>query len=450
MSGLPDNIIIIIADSLRYDSVYQNHTIDLPYATKYSTQFLNASSAGCWTLPATSSIFTGLLPHQHGATAQSRNIFNVPTLAEKLKEKGYNTYQITSNVATTEIFGLDRGFDQVFKAWELKPAHHAKLFTLLMMLGKPRIRKKIVDGDFISQKFSEDLKAGSVWLESYMKTNFDKAHQLLADGKKSGSKNFIFINLMETHFPYHINSLFKFLSSGYIKKFKEAKGLFNMVNQSFLKNDRKKVSSHVLKAFKERQRLSWNLIKKPLDTFIESIHKDQNNLVVFGADHGENFGDQDWVYHFSNVTDACTRVPLLWLDNESLTSSLNTCPMSSRGIYHSILQKVGYQNHSHQSLFSNEVETIPVSQSYWYNHQGKTQEKYKYNQFVFNVDGKRYLKRNDDWYRGEMTQLNKGAEIPFERIQADFHDISTTLNPQVASYIKNQLESYHQFEVKLR
>ena len=54
--------------------------------------FHQARAAGCWTLPATASVFTGLLPHEHGATTHTRRLrADVPTLAERMKQLGYAT-----------------------------------------------------------------------------------------------------------------------------------------------------------------------------------------------------------------------------------------------------------------------------------------------------------------------------------------------------------------------
>ena len=62
----PKNIVLIVADSLRWDSVRGGDGPRLPYIQQHATDFTNARSAGCWTLPATASLFTGLLPHEHG------------------------------------------------------------------------------------------------------------------------------------------------------------------------------------------------------------------------------------------------------------------------------------------------------------------------------------------------------------------------------------------------
>jgi arylsulfatase A-like enzyme len=70
MGQLPRNIIYLIADSLRHDSVYGEGGTGLNYMEEKGIQFTEARSAGCWTLPATAGLFTGMLPHEHGATEQ--------------------------------------------------------------------------------------------------------------------------------------------------------------------------------------------------------------------------------------------------------------------------------------------------------------------------------------------------------------------------------------------
>ena len=160
----PRNVVLLVADSLRWDTVHRGPT-GLPYLGGRGLRFDQARSGGCWTLPATASMFTGLSPHEHGADAQTRSINNAPTLAERMKRLGLSTHMVTANVATTDIFGLDRGFDTLDRVWKLVPATaHRRLHEALVLAGKPRLRQKILSKDFVMGKMSEDLDASKVWL----------------------------------------------------------------------------------------------------------------------------------------------------------------------------------------------------------------------------------------------------------------------------------------------
>ena len=449
----PNHIVLIVADSLRYDSVYQSKGPGVPYMEKHATQFTNASSPACWTLPATASIFTGELPHQHQATTQTRQLNKESiTLAQLLKEKGYYTYQITSNVATTEIFGLDRGFDQVLKTWDLAEKKGLKISQLFMLLGKHRIRKKLFSKDAVSDKLSKDLRAASVWFRSFYKLMFDHATEIVKGHEAKGEKAFVFMNLMETHFPYHIDTEFKLSSSNPIKKLSELMTLFSVINQTFLINENKSIPEEKkLKTVKGRQSKSWELIKDDLDEFVRSMHEDKENLVVFTSDHGENFGDQDWVYHFSNVTDACTRVPIFWLDHNEIDPGIKDHRTSSRLLFHTIAKKVGYTNLNGHDIFNNNMFNIPISQSYWYDHHGKTLDRYKFNQFCFHYDGMRYLKKNGSWAAAKSTQYDSGeAECIFETIGSGTNPIEEIVDDNaLKAYLRQHLNEFLEFEKKI-
>lgn len=449
----PKHIIFVVADSLRFDSVYQNGGPGVSYMEKNATQFTNASSPACWTLPATASLFTGQLPHGHQATTQTRALRNdALTLAQILKQQGYHTYQLTSNVATTDIFGLHKGFDQVIKTWELAEQKGLKISQLLVLLGKQRIRKKLFSKDAISESLSADLKAGSVWFRSYYKLLFDHAKKIMSDHEKKGEKAFVFINLMETHFPYHIDTEFKFSSSNPFKKISELKTLFSIINQTFLSKENSLPNDKKLKTVKSRQSKSWELIRDDLDEFVRSVHEDKENLVVFTSDHGENFGDQNWVYHFSNVTDACTRVPIFWLDHNGIVPSVKDHKTSSRLLFHSIAKKAGYTGLNGQDLFNNNVYNIPISQSYWYSHHAQTLDKYKFNQFCFHYEGMRYLKKNGHWETAASTSYIKNQEeMPFEKIGKNVNPIEEVVkDTEVKKYLNKNLDEYLAFEKKIK
>ena len=114
----PPSVILIIIDTVRADhmSVYGYERETTPRLEEWAesgTVVENAFSAAAWTLPGVSSIITGLYPAQHGAgiTGPSRIHDDLPTMAERLKERGYAT-GATANVSfMTDAFGLDRGFD---------------------------------------------------------------------------------------------------------------------------------------------------------------------------------------------------------------------------------------------------------------------------------------------------------------------------------------------------
>ncbi|OWY25836.1 hypothetical protein C7N43_32040 [Sphingobacteriales bacterium UPWRP_1] len=417
----PQNVIIIVADSLRFDSVYAGNNILLPYLAANGLQYTQARSGGCWTLPATASLFTGLMPHQHGATSQTRKIYdNVPTLAEQMTLLGYDSRQVTANVATTDIFGLHRGFAEVHRIWKMVPAKFNLFQKILGIVGKPRLRHMLLSKDLLSMKMSEDLEATKSWLQFTHLDTFNQARKIIAQNEASNKKSFLFINLMESHFPYHVAPSFQLAAPGFFNKFREAAGLFHLVNQTFYKTGQLQIKDNMLQHFKHRQRTSWELIAPAINQFAEEMHKDRNTMLIFCADHGENFGEQNWLYHFSNVTEAGNHVPLFILNPYQNHAATIDTEVSTKDLYHTILATCGGNNPG-ASLCTEPQASIPVMQSYWYNNHGKTLPQYRFNQICYVNSGNRYLYREGNWYTAPASR--------FTETETDFMPVPQNANP---------------------
>ncbi|MCH2045220.1 MAG: sulfatase-like hydrolase/transferase [Saprospiraceae bacterium] len=442
MQEKPKNVIVIISDSLRYDTVYRKG-VGMPYVQKNAVEFTEARSAGCWTLPATSSLFTGMMPHEHGATSQTRQIHkDIPTLAERMKAAGYNTYQVTANVVTTHIFGLDRGFDEVRRIWKIVPAKFKKIMQMLVVMGKPRLRKKMFSGDFITKKLTEDLEATKTWLQYTFPDIFDQVRQILKDNEERKEGAFIFVNLMETHFPYHTAPTFKYENRGLIGKIKETLWLYHISNNTFMRKGYQNLKPKALDILRGRQHKAWEGVASSIDEFCRELHEDTGNLVVFGSDHGENFGDQGWNYHFSNVTDGGNKVPMFWLGLDDEPRTVDT-PVSSRHIHNSLLRAIG-ETPSGPSLIHEPERSIPVMQSYWYDNKGKTLDKYKFNQFSFLHGGSRFLLRNDKWFQAPFA--DSYDEPDFQPTPGNANPVEELIkDKEQKTYLKSAINNFENF-----
>jgi hypothetical protein len=112
-------IILIVLDALRADhlSVYNNkafHSKNLEMLSRDSVVFEQCVAPSSWTLPSHASLFTGLYVSEHkceylvGWPALSNNY---KTLAEILRENGYQTAAVVSNFGwLNPKFNINRGF----------------------------------------------------------------------------------------------------------------------------------------------------------------------------------------------------------------------------------------------------------------------------------------------------------------------------------------------------
>ena len=111
------NIVLLVVDSLRACSLGLPRGIgpQTPFIERLGAEtsyFRRAYATECWTLPAHCSMFTGLLPSEHGAHFQTMAYSRrASTLAEILAGAGYQTEIVTRNsLFDGSIPGVTRGF----------------------------------------------------------------------------------------------------------------------------------------------------------------------------------------------------------------------------------------------------------------------------------------------------------------------------------------------------
>jgi hypothetical protein len=299
----------------------------------------------------------------------------------------------------------------------------------------------------LMNKMSEDLEMSKTWLQHTFQEVFNEARKIIAENEKQGVGSFIFLNLMETHFPYHTAPTFKLSADGVYNKLKEVVGLFHAVNQTFLKREKLNISRKTLEILKKRQQTAWLSLAPHIDAFCREMHEDKENLIVFGADHGENFGETGWVYHFSNVTDAGNKVPLFWLSHREQKARTIDHLVSTRHLYNSLLKEVGYENNF--SLLDSPERSTPILSSYWYNNKGQTLEKYKYNQIAILHENHRFLLRDNTWFE---THLHDDYDEPI------YTPTPTNANPieelvqdkEQKAYYKQTIENFKIFSSKIK
>jgi arylsulfatase A-like enzyme len=114
----PRSVVLIGVDTLRFDRTRPDAGAPplmrrLARFGEGGAVFTEATSQAPWTLPSFASIMTGRYPHEHGALSlqgllRPREV----TLAERLREAGYQTGAVVSHVYVDARRGFDQGFDR--------------------------------------------------------------------------------------------------------------------------------------------------------------------------------------------------------------------------------------------------------------------------------------------------------------------------------------------------
>jgi len=107
------NIILISLDTVRADVAYSGKFKTINALRQNGITFLNTISSSPFTPASHASVFTGLQPYNHGLRHLFKEKINstVTTLAQVLKDKGYETGAIVSCPGMNSWYGFSRGFN---------------------------------------------------------------------------------------------------------------------------------------------------------------------------------------------------------------------------------------------------------------------------------------------------------------------------------------------------
>ncbi len=185
------NVLLIVLDTARADrmSAYGYARPTTPFLEQLAregTLFTHALATSSWTLPSHASLFTGLYPFEHGATAE-RLDGSHPTLAEVFRAHGYRTAGFTANVIMTQRrTGLNRGFQRYQDLFgsPLDAAHRTTYGRRIIFRYAMRTL-----GNYPGRKFAEDV-------------NRDFLQWLDGGPGASGRPFFAFLNYFDVHDPY--------------------------------------------------------------------------------------------------------------------------------------------------------------------------------------------------------------------------------------------------------
>jgi arylsulfatase A-like enzyme len=113
------NVVLIIIDTLRSDALgcykheYGDLSPEIDALARDGAQFLNVTSQSSWTRPAIASMLTSLYPRSLGIYREKYDVLedHFLTLAEALRQHGYETVGITANPNLNRVFNFHQGFD---------------------------------------------------------------------------------------------------------------------------------------------------------------------------------------------------------------------------------------------------------------------------------------------------------------------------------------------------
>jgi choline-sulfatase len=330
-SKSPPNILWIVWDTVRADrlSLYGYAKKTTPFLESFSREALvfdNALSSASSTLPSHASLFTGLLPSEHG-THERQPILpgDLRTIAESLADRSYQSFFWAANPFLGKSFA--RGFDREEHPWD--PDQREAAAAMVRRKTRGRLPPGMPPGSWL-------LKAAGELAEERVVRFLEQRHR--------DRPWLVFLNYMEAHRPWLPP-----------KKYRNRMLSPEQVEASYqLDLSWERTWSFVFGleelAAEELQIMSglYDASLLELDSMLESLLTrlqqqgllDQT-LVIITADHGELLGEHHLLDHQFSLYAAVTHVPLILWGPELVGAGRNADPVMSLDLFPTILELAG-------------------------------------------------------------------------------------------------------------
>jgi arylsulfatase A-like enzyme len=323
MGARRPNVVLVVVDSLRACSLGgAPRTPFLDRLGAESVHFRRAYATECWTLPTHMSMFTGLLPSEHGAHFQSMAYAApAPTLGEILAAAGYHTEVITRNsLFDGTVPGTTRGFARNTRVLA-ELGRWPNPLAVMLALAKPRLRRAMQKSGFFhalqreNRAFLTTLARMGIPADRLV---LARALEVMSAHRRARRPYFLFLNLYDVHAPY---------SPAPDSPLRSFRSLAGWAENVMLPWVLPRVSTHAYlrpgfrMGERSRQMLlgryhrAIDLMDAKLADFCASARASgllDDTVLVVTSDHGEAFGEHRLYFHDASVYDTHLHVPL-WI-----------------------------------------------------------------------------------------------------------------------------------------
>ncbi|MFO7976371.1 MAG: sulfatase-like hydrolase/transferase, partial [Candidatus Hydrogenedentota bacterium] len=289
------NIILMVADALRADYLpaYSESTpVETPALEKFAQDsifFTECFSHASWTKPSFATIFSGRYPEAHTATSKISELpEEVTTFAEVFSEHGYYAKGFSNNPNITRAFNFDQGFTDYI---DLKPD--------LYFFAKPSA-SKLTGYDGLRKIWNKLAKrlGGKINVTRFYQPAEVVTREALAwldsPERPADAPFILFMHYMDPHDPFmnHDNP-----GEGYARVQIEHPN-----------------PDEYLEKMRHAYYTEIEYMDAHIGAFIEELRERglyEDSVIIFTADHGEEFYDHEGWWHGQTLYDEVVHVPLM-------------------------------------------------------------------------------------------------------------------------------------------
>ena len=334
------NVLIYLVDTLRADHLgcYGYPLPTSPRLDRLAEQgvlFERAVAQSSWTRPTVATVLTGLDPRVHGVHGRDDRLpAAVVTLPERLQELGYDTLAVVTNGNVAPAFGFDQGFDR-FTYLPERPRR-----------GRHRRSNRVTE---LAGAWLEERVAGSTMSPSQMSPSQMSPSQLspgrLPRGETSGGERrpfFMYLHTTDPHAPYTPAPRYR---ERFLGGASPPAAFGSLPHLRELAEDHAALSSaavaDLVALYDAEIAFNDHSFGALLDR-LESLGLARDTLVVFLADHGEEFGEHGGWQHGRTLYQDQLHVPLvLRLPGGVLAGTRRTELVQQTDIVPTVLEVVG-------------------------------------------------------------------------------------------------------------
>lgn len=335
------NILWVVWDTVRRDhmSVYGYGRRTTPFLESWAWRarvYDNCVSPGSTTVPSHASMFTGLMPSEHGASNEHPQLDErFDTFAELLKRSGYDTYLFSANPFLCDALKFTQGFDRAEHPWS--PVYRERAIEIVRSRIDPRDR---------SSSLPQKLRSGriSAWAIKAAGELAQVGVERWLDSRTGDQPFFIFLNYMEAHHPLvpameyrrQMMSEEEILKSFQVDRDWSKAWAYTFGAAEYTEEELMLTNKTYDAALLELDDLFGRLIES-----LERRGALQDTIVVLTSDHGEHLGEHHMLEHQYSLYDVVLEVPLLVCYPKAFEPGRDSRPVMSFDLFPTLLRLAG-------------------------------------------------------------------------------------------------------------
>jgi arylsulfatase A-like enzyme len=329
------NIILLLLDSVRAKDcgIYGYElptTPGLEYLGERGVVYEQNISPAMWTMPSVASLMTGTYPDTHRFEQLGKPFpERLMTLAEALRETGYATLGLATDIPFFEFAGVGRGFQEMHSSDMLPSLAHRVLRGVRTYIGMRRSRQAPRNAQrsdpaavgidrAIVRKMLPTSRTGD-WMRWVGSLWYDKGASKLLDRALESARRldrdqpfFMYLHIGESHGPYRPPARYR--RKYRPKDLKHINGwTINQEPVSYYAGDRpvSEDEFRFLRAMYDGEIEYQDRLLMDFYRRLEAAGLAENTMFAVFADHGDNIGEKGLVRHSFCLYDTLVHVPLV-------------------------------------------------------------------------------------------------------------------------------------------